>query len=206
MANANYDSFSNIKTSKQKEKEAQTTKILSDIEKISESLESGNESLLNATHLYIDGKYSAYVPNWGRSTFGYIDGYGFNYEVIGRSSLIQNLTIMKAQLEGYMCNFSQVSQIPSAASNISVNVNNSNEVNLSVTFEQVRSQIEEMTSLTDEQTKEVLEKITEIETAYNEGGSKKSKWEKIKPVLIWLADKSFDVGMTLLPLLLKLGG
>ena len=32
-----------------------------------------------------------------------------------------------------------------------------------------------------------------------------AKWEKVKPVLTWLADKSCDVGIALLPLLLKIG-
>ena len=60
-----------------------------------------------------------------------------------------------------------------------------------------------MTSLTDEQTQDILSKVNEIESVVNSGSSKKSKWEKIKPILIWLADKSFDVAMTVLPLLLK---
>lgn len=61
-----------------------------------------------------------------------------------------------------------------------------------------------MTFLTEEQTQEVLEKISEIEKVVRGSESKKTKWETIKPVLVWLADKSFDVGMTLLPLLLQL--
>jgi ribosome-binding factor A len=63
-----------------------------------------------------------------------------------------------------------------------------------------------MTSLTDEQTKEALEKVSEIESVIKGEGSKKSKWEKIKPVLAWLADKSFDLAMTILPLLLQVQG
>ena len=51
---------------------------------------------------------------------------------------------------------------------------------------------------------EVLDKISEIEEVVKSKDSKKSKWEKVKPVLTWLADKSCDVGIALLPLLLKL--
>jgi soluble cytochrome b562 len=76
--------------------------------------------------------------------------------------------------------------------------------NVNITFEQVRAKIEDMTSLTDEQTKEALDKVSDIESVVNGEGSKKSKWEKIKPVLAWLADKSFDLAMTILPLLLKM--
>ena len=35
---------------------------------------------------------------------------------------------------------------------------------------------------------------------------KKTKWQKIKPILTWLADKSVDVGIALLPLIMKIGG
>lgn len=87
-----------------------------------------------------------------------------------------------------------------------VNVTVNNNVTVTITFEQVRAKIEDMTSLTDEQTKEALEKVSEIESVVKGEGSKKSKWEKIKPILTWLADKSFDVAMTILPLLLQVQG
>ena len=44
----------------------------------------------------------------------------------------------------------------------------------------------------------------ELEEIINGKEKKKTKWEKTKSFLIWLADKSFDVGMALLPLLLKI--
>lgn len=87
-----------------------------------------------------------------------------------------------------------------------VNVTVNNSITVTITFEQVRSQIEEMTSLTDEQTQEALEKVSEIETVVKGDDNKKSKWEKIKPILVWLADKSFDVAMAMLPLLMQVKG
>ena len=92
----------------------------------------------------------------------------------------------------------ETSDTPSTQVNVTTNVS------VNITFEQARAKIEEMTSLTDEQTKEALAKLAEIEAAVNGGGSKKSKWEMIKPILTWLADKSLDVAMTILPLLLKI--
>ena len=61
-----------------------------------------------------------------------------------------------------------------------------------------------MTSLTDEDTEEILKRLEELEKVVNSGESKKSKWEKAKPVLKWLADKSFDIGKVILPLFLKI--
>ena len=63
-----------------------------------------------------------------------------------------------------------------------------------------------MSSLTDEETEEILAKIDELEEIINSNDKKKNKREKTKSVLFWLADKSFDVGIALLPLLLKIQG
>ena len=178
-----------------------------DSKKIDEALSSNDEEKLKSTHMYIDGKYGAYVPDWGKSMYSYGKDLGFDYEWIGKDSLIHNLTLMKSKIEGYSLGFERPTKNAYASNNnVSVNVSNNNEVNISISFEDVRRQIEDMTSLTDEQTQEVLDKIFEIENVYKENSSKKSKWEKVKPVLVWLADKSFDVGIALLPLILKIQG
>lgn len=181
--------------------------VKADQKRIDEVLSLNDEAMLKSVHMYIDGKYSAYILEWGKSMYGYDFELGFSYEWLGKESLIHNLTLMKSKIEGYSMGFARQDNRTYAPSNsVSVNVNNTNEVNVSISFDEVRKQIDDMTSLTDEQTKEILDKITEIELVYKEDGNKKSKWEKVKPVLVWLADKSFDVGMALLPLLLKLQG
>ena len=140
--------------------------------------------------------------------WGYGDGIGFAYDMLGMDSLKENLTMMKPKLEAFIYGWNAAKQpskyVPQTAPDVNVTVNNSVTVN--ITFEQVRAKIEDMTSLTDEQTKEALEKVSEIESVVKGDGSKKSKWEKIKPILTWLADKSFDVAMTILPLLLQVQG
>ena len=114
---------------------------------------------------------------------------------------------MKAKLEGLIqgliSNTLPVST-PNLGNSADVNVTVNNNMLVNITFEQAREKIEEMTSLTHNQTKEILEKIDEIESIIKEDDSKKTKWEKFKPILTWLADKSFDVAMTILPLLLKM--
>lgn len=181
--------------------------VKADKKRIDEALSSSDEEVLKSAHMYIDGKYSAYVLDWGKSMYAYGTDLGFDYEWLGKDALIHNLTLMKSKIEGYSLGFErQTNRIYSPRNNVSVNVSNTNEVNISVSFDDVRKQIEGMTSLTDGQTQEILDKITEIEATFKENSSKKSKWEKVKPILVWLADKSFDVGMTLLPLLLKLQG
>ena len=133
----------------------------------------------------------------------YYKEFGFDYTSLDTDSLVDNLILMKAKLEAFILGWNEIKEpfTPSTSSDVNVTVNNN--LNINITFEEVRNQIEEMTSLTEEQTEDILKKVDEIESVIKENSSKKSKWEKIKPILTWLADKSFDVAMTLLPLLLK---
>lgn len=159
-------------------------------------------------HRYLDGKYQYCIADWGKSMWGYGDEIGFAYDMLGMDSLKENLTMMKPKLEAFMYGWNAAKQpskyMPQTTPDVNVTVNNN--VTINVTFEQVREKIEDMTSLTDEQTREALDKVSEIESVVKGEGSKKFKWEKIKPILAWLADKSFDVAMTILPLLLQVQG
>ena len=204
-----YSDIPVVKTAAKKREEAQDAAILADIEKIEITMSNKNEEELKNLHVYLDGKYSAYIPNWGGSMYSYMPNYGFDYNYMGIETLIHNLTMIKAKLQGYLCHFESrktTSTTPVNSVNVQVNNTNSNEITISISFDEARSKIEEMTSLTDDQTKEILQKIKEIEEAVNSKDSKKSKWEKVKPIFKWIADKSFDVGMVLLPLFLKLNG
>lgn len=188
----------------QKEKEREVRK---DIQKI-EDVDKTDGKALEELHRYLDGKYQGCIAEWGKSMWNYSKEHGFDYYLMGTNAMIDNLNQMKPKLEAYALGWNaskkSASSRSATASNVSVTVNN--EININISFEQVRREIENMTSLTEQQTQEILDKISEIENAVNGSGTKKSKWEKIKPILVWLADKSFDVGMTLLPLLLKIQG
>lgn len=87
-----------------------------------------------------------------------------------------------------------------------INITNSNEnnVNINISFEDARQKIEAMTGLSDAETQDALEKVNFIEKVIESKESKKSKWQKLKPILLWVADKSVDIGIALLPLLLKI--
>lgn len=186
----------------QKEKEREVRK---DIQKI-ENVDKTDEKALEELHRYLDGKYQGCIAEWGKSMWCYSKDNGFDYYFMGVDSLIDNLNQMKPKLEAYALgwNASKRSSPSRSTTAPNVNVTVNNEININITFEQAREKVQEMTSLTDEETQEILDKITEIEATFKENSSIKSKWEKVKPILMWLADKSFDVGMTLLPLLLKL--
>lgn len=182
--------------------------IDADIKKIGETIAAGHaEQVLLALHKEIDGKYQSCIANWYQGLnavrclpnsqlyleYAYLDNY---------QEIVENLNMWKAKLQVYTYGMNAV-QLPDAPT---TNLNVTTNVNVSITFEQVRSQIEDMTSLTDEETQEIKAKLDELENIVNSKDKKKTKWEQAKSVLVWLADKSFDVGMALLPLLLKIQG
>ena len=178
-----------------------------DIGKVEAVIQNLDKAEMVALHRYLDAKYQECISGWGKGMYGFNDELGgFNYEMLDKDSLKDNLTLMIPKLDAFIHGwnagtmFSKTAPISTPEVNVTVN----NMVTVHITFEQVREKVEDMTSLTDEQTKEVLQKVDEIEALVNGDGSKKSKWEKIKPILVWLADKSFDVAMTIMPLLLKL--
>ena len=179
--------------------------VCADIERLDKAKELDAAQRLQL-HREIDGRYQACVSHWTAGLWGSNENgvlIFYNHLINSDDSVSENLEMMKAKLETYKYQMNAV-QLPKPEISNSQVVNVTNSVNVNITFEQVRKEVEEMTSLTNEQTQEVLDKISEIEEVVKSKDSKKSKWEKVKPVLTWLADKSCDVGIALLPLLLKI--
>ena len=87
-----------------------------------------------------------------------------------------------------------------------ITITNTNENNnyVSVTFESVRDKVNNMTSLPDEDIEEIQKRIGEIEEIVNSKETKSKKWSKAKEIIKWIADKGVDVGIALLPLILKI--
>lgn len=178
--------------------------IRRDIQKIDAAIQSSDLIEIRNLHRYLDGKYQAGISCWGEGMYGYTEGLGFNLDILDCNSIRDNLLAMKPKLEAFIYGWNAISRPLDSGKTSDVNVTVNNTVNISISFEEARKQVEEMSSLTDEQTRDVLERIEEIERVLNTDTSKKRKWEKIKPVLVWLADKSYDLGKTILPLLLKI--
>lgn len=93
-------------------------------------------------------------------------------------------------------------------SSVVINNHNHNEAtssaNVSISFEEVRKKIDNMTSLPEEEIDEFKNKIDEIEKIVNSKEPKAKKWSKVKDIIKWVADKGVDVGIALLPLILKI--
>lgn len=162
---------------------------------------SASEEVLTGLHMELDGKYQACIKNWDNSMYGWVRNFGFSYDIMGVVSLLHNLKMMQAKLTTYKF---QVNAVTNRIPENTVNVNVDNKIEVHISFESVRSHLDADTSLSEEQTIEAKQKIDEIEAVIKSDDSKKNKWKKLKPVLIWLADKSVDIGTAVLPLLLKI--
>ena len=179
--------------------------IEEDIRRIDDAIANGTDTSRWELFRELDGKYQVCIDRFYEGMWLSVP----NKNILHFPDLkkypdyvIDNLKMAKSKLAVFRFQGNAVAlpEIPATQVNVTTNVN------VNITFEQVRSKIEDMTSLTDEQTKEAQGKVAEIESVVKGEGSKKSKWEKIKPILAWLADKSFDLATTILPLLLQVQG
>lgn len=189
--------------------------IEKDINSIKEVLTNNDFNEMIKVHKYIDGKYQSKINTWGLSQYGWGDNLGFDYELISEIEISQNLENMIGKLDGYKQeidlkvyeNFNGKNSKELKIYNNSNSINtNTNFVTNNVNFNNAVQDIKNNTSLTEEQTKEALQKLEELKTIYESKDNKKIKWTKVKPIMLWLADKSVDVGIAFLPLITSMFG
>lgn len=184
--------------------------VNSDIQRCEEYLSGDHEEKAGmALHLELITKYPAYIKNFGDSLYNYDPRYGFvSQEFFSLDSALHNLTVMKNRLVAFKIygykNPPNESSRNSQTINVENNLSATQTQSLTVSFENTKQQVEEMTGLSESDTAEVLDKIDQIKDIVEQKASKKTKWQKIKPILLWLADKSVDVGCALLPLVMKI--
>lgn len=200
----NQGGFATVKTAKQKKEERRKQIVEADIANIEQVIEADDENQMQLVHISIDGKYGAYIPNFGQSMYGYNKQSGFNYELIGGEALKHNLGLMKARLQGYICNSLELPKPGASQNNINISVPVTNEISIDITFEQAKQQIENMPGLTDADTEEIKSKIAELEDIAKEQAPKKKKWEKVKPILKFALDKGADVAITIMGLIMQM--
>ncbi len=98
----NYDDLVGIKNPKQRKKEGQIKKLLTDIKRIELAVKTDDFEQLKELHRELDGTYQNQIKNWGASMYNYIKDVGFTYEYIDVDSLKDNLKTMKAKLRGLL--------------------------------------------------------------------------------------------------------
>lgn len=180
-----------------------------DIEQVKNALEnqSMNEAEKQQLYLSITAKYHPYVPQLGTGLYRYIAEQGFYDEVTG-DSLEYNLRKIYNKLVTFRSlNYPGLGAAITNAPNTVVTITNTNQNQntMTVSFDAVRDKVNNMTSLPDEDIEEIQNRIDEIEEIVNSKETKSKKWSKAKEIIKWIADKGVDVGIALLPLLLKIG-
>lgn len=184
-----------------------------DIKLIEDSLANSNIETLIDVHCHIDGKYQNMIPGWGKSMDAYSEELGFIEHFFDEKLVRKNLKIMKSKLEGLKLtynlpnvnkNTAPVSNIELNMQNISTNTN-TNNINITLSFNEARHIIEDMTALSQEDADEITKKINELEEiSQDEDSTKREKWAKIKPILSFALDKGMDVVITIFSLVLQM--
>lgn len=152
-------------------------------------------------HQEIDARYQACIQGWYSSLYqSNKNETGVNYRHLCSSDLEGNLHMMKGKLETFRHGMNIIHLPKTPATNVIVNTN----VNVTITFDQAKQIIEEMPGLNNAATEEIINKIDELETISKESISKKKKWEKIKPILLFALDKGADVAITIMGLIMQM--
>lgn len=180
-----------------------------DIEKIKSVLDLNGveEKIKQALYESITAKYHTYIPKLGQGLYEYNASLEFYDEVTG-DTLEYNLRQIRDKLltfQSLNCPGlgERIADIPNTI--VTITNTNQNENIMTVSFDTVREAVNRMTSLPDEDIEEIQNKINAIEYIVNSEDSRSKKWSKSKEIIKWIADKGVDVGIALLPLLLKIG-
>lgn len=169
-----------------------------DIEKCKNEIEKGNHDSRGKLHGMLLSKYRNIISGFGTGlTHLFIDDDG--------SICIENLEIMKEKLILFKAMDYKNLYEKSDVSEITINNTNEQTTTINLSFDDVKKQVEEMTSLREEEIEEIHAKIDELEDIYKSSERKTKKWARAKEIIKWIADKGVDVGIALLPLLLKIG-
>lgn len=133
--------------------------------------------------------------------YGWFKEHGFSYDFLGKTSYVHNLKLMKGKLTSYRYGKNAITD-----SKTGITINNviNNNIRVQTIFEKARNEIEDMPGLTYDESIEIIDKISEIEKIIESDENKKKKWELLKPIVKWTLDKSVDIAISLLPLIMKI--
>lgn len=177
--------------------------VEADIARISEAVSSADSNICWELFREIDGKYQSCIADFYRGMWQSVPSK--NYLVFHvlkdhPEQVLDNLKYAKAKLEAfrYQGNAVALPDIPTTQVNVTTNVN------VTVTFEETRQKIEDMTALNREETDEIIKRIDELEAISKEKSSRKTKWEKVKPIIAFVMDKGADVAVAILTLIIQM--
>lgn len=153
----------------------------------------------------VTAKYHPYVSKLSDGLYDYVQAYAF-YDDVSGELLFHNLKqiynkLLAFKSLGYP---SLIESFPQSVPMVQITNTNENKVDINISFNDVRREIENMSALPDTEIEEILSKINELEKIVKSSERKSKKWENAKGIVKWIADKGVDVGIALLPLLLQI--
>ena len=159
-------------------------------------------------HLELAAKYPAYIAQFGAHLRRFNQQNGFvMLEYYDCDALSDDLIVMRSRLVAFKNHgYRNGNIIGDSGRGVKTAPPAAQNPTSGATFAELRQRIQEMTGLTDAKTADVLEKVGALEAIVHSGEPKKAKWQKVRPILSWLAGESADVGSAMLPLILKAGG
>lgn len=137
--------------------------------------------------------------------YGYAENCKF-YDELSGAELFHDLNqIYNKMLSFKALGYSSLKEwIPQNVPMIQITNTNQNKVDINISFDTVRREIENMSALPDAEIREILSRIDELEAIVKSSERRSKKWENAKEIIKWIADKGVDVGIALLPLLLQI--
>lgn len=170
-----------------------------DITKCDHEIKNGNKQSRGVLHNTLISKYGKIIDGFKNDLRNISYDDSGSYRTQNLETMRQKLILFKAM--GYENQFAE----KAVDNGVTIHNTNRMDVNVNITFPEARAKVEDMSSLKEEEIQEILQKIDELEQLVNSKDRKTKKWDAAKEIIKWIAEKGIDVGLTLLPLLMKLG-
>ena len=178
--------------------------VENDIARIDQAVKNGLPTECWNLFREIDGRYQSCIMNWYNSMWeSSADGTRIFYGRLQErpNEVKENLKFAKAKLETYkyQMNAVAVPQLPQT----NISVTNTNQVNIGITFEEARQRIDE-SALDNDQASELISTIDTLEAISKEKSSRRTKWEKVKPIIAGVLKFGADAALIVLQAVLQM--
>ena len=195
-------------------------KIITDIKRITESISQNQFTQIQELYQELFSTYKYELKDLADSllplhdmSVAFHNLYLEKHEQIPRNEYPENykknLIIIRGKLELLLPdpvnNDSKNGVTVSIVNDNKSSASNSVTMNINITFDDVKNQIDSMEDVLGfDEVKSIKSKIDELQLIIESNAKKAEKWKNAKAIGKWIFDKSVDVGIALLPLLLKI--
>lgn len=156
----------------------------------------------------ITSAYKPYIHDLYESTNYYRECY-FDHECT-KDELLMDLRLIVRKLDLFErdnCTPTRLYENMSSSINLTTsNVNNNSNnvsIDIAVVFNELKKEVESMGYLPHSEIENIKEKISEIEEICTSNDTRPVKWSKLKSTFEWLTSKGVDIGIKLLPVIVK---